>query len=104
MSFAAAFLSGCTFPISDPVMLRAIESEARSLITDRPLNSSDGWVDIPIRRLPPKIASLNPKAVTVHRWGVDIIVKPGLDGGYGYAVPQRQEDLPMPAKNGRHAK
>lgn len=98
VSFAAAFLGGCTSPISDPAMLRAIESEAQSLTTDRPVIPSDGWVDIPIRKLPPKIASLNPKAVTVHRWGVDIILKPGLDGGYGYAVPQRQEDLPMPAK------
>ncbi|WP_286864754.1 hypothetical protein [Sphingobium sp.] len=77
-------------------MLRAIESETQSLMTDRPLSPSDGWVDIPIRRLPPKIASLNPKAVTVHHWGVDIIVKRGLDGGYGYAVPKRQQNLPMP--------
>lgn len=97
VSFATAFLSSCTSPISDPVMLRAIESEARLLITDRPLSPSVGQVDIPIRRLPPKIASLSPKAVTVSRWGVDIIVKPGFDGGYGYAVPQSPEDLPMPA-------
>ena len=96
--FATAFLSGCTSPISDPVMLNAIEGEARSLIIDYPISLPNGWVDIPIRRLPPKIAGLKPKTVTVHRWGVDIMVKPGLDGGYGYAVPKRQEDLPMPAK------
>ena len=95
--FATAFLSGCTFPISDPVMLSAIESEARSLIVDYPISAPDGGVDIPMRKWPPKMASLKPQVVTVHRWGVDIMVKPGLDGGYGYAVAQNQKDLPMPA-------
>jgi len=96
--FATAFLSGCTSPISDPVMLRALEGEVRSLITDYPVSAPNGLVDIPMNRWPPKIAGLKPEAVTVYRWGVDIMVKPGLDGGYGYAVPKNQEDLPMPAK------
>jgi hypothetical protein len=96
--FAIAFLSGCTSPISDPATLRAIESEARSLIIEYPVSPPNVWADIPMREWPPKMASLKPDAVTVHRWGVDIMVKPGIDGGYGYAVPKNQEDLPMPAK------
>lgn len=98
VTFSTVVLSACTSPISDPVTLRAIEREARVLVSDRPQSLSVERIDIPEQRLPPKIASLSPKAVTVQQWGVDIIVKPGFDGGYGYAIPHRREDLPMPAK------
>ncbi|WP_375186623.1 hypothetical protein [Sphingobium yanoikuyae] len=98
VAFATALLSGCTSPISDPGKLRAIESEARSLMVDYPVSSPSGWIDISKRRWPPKMASLKPEAVAVHDWGIDIMMKPGLDGGYGYAIAQSQKDLPMPAK------
>jgi hypothetical protein len=98
MPFAIAFLGSCTSPISDPATLRAIESEARSLMMNHPVSPSNEWVDIPMNRWPPEIAGLKPEAVAVHHWGVDIMVKPNLDGGYGYAVPKNKRDLPMPAK------
>jgi len=59
-------------------MLRALEGEVRSLIIDYPVSAPNGLVDIPMNRWPPKIAGLKPEAVTVYRWGVDIMVKPAL--------------------------
>jgi hypothetical protein len=98
MSFAILLLGGCTSPIADPVRLGAIESEARSLIADHPIRPPNEWVDIPMNRLPPTIAALGPEAVAVHHWGVDIMMKPHFDGGYGYAVPKNKIELPMPAQ------
>ncbi|MDO7834948.1 hypothetical protein Q4610_07790 [Sphingobium sp. HBC34] len=50
-----------------------------------------------MNRWPPSITGLKPEAVTVHPWGVEIIMKPYFDGGYGYAVPNSKSDLPMPS-------
>lgn len=96
--FADAFLCSCTSPISDPAKLRTIESEALLLMTDHPVSPPNEWVDIPMNRWPPGIAGLKAEAVAVHHWGVDIVVRPDIDGGYGYAVAKNERDLPMPAK------
>ncbi|WP_204338133.1 hypothetical protein, partial [Proteus mirabilis] len=50
---------------------------------------------VPENQLPPVAASLHPEWVTVHEWGVDIVIKPYFDGGWGYHVARSRRDLPM---------
>ena len=59
--------------------------------------SATGWTDVPPQKWPRAIAGLKPESVTVFGWGVDVVTKSGLDGGWGYQVPRRGADLPMPA-------
>jgi hypothetical protein len=42
------------------------------------------------------IASLQPTFVSVDQEGVDIMVTPDMDGGYGYYVLRRGQQLPGP--------
>ena len=86
-------LSGCDRPISDPVRLAKIRTEALSLevATDR------AWRTVPAQEWPATIASLHPQLVTVHAWGVDIMTRRGFDGGWGYHISRDKRDLPMPA-------
>jgi hypothetical protein len=96
-ALSAMFLLGsCNRPISDPAKLKAIRAEAQALMnTHRPQQPSM-WISVPKEHWPRAIASLRPEGVTVFPWGVDIRVKAGLDGGWGYEVPRRNSDLPMP--------
>ena len=57
---------------------------------------------IPKAEWPHVIASLGPKFVTVDQSGVDIVVKPYFDGGYGYYVLKQGHELPRPI--GRYSK
>jgi hypothetical protein len=96
MPFALASVSGCTFPTRDPVKLRAIKHEAWVLIADHPIHPPHEWVRVPESRWPPAIKSLKPEFVTVDRSGVDILIKPYFDGGWGYRIARRRQDLGMP--------
>jgi hypothetical protein len=89
--------NGCNRPISDPDELRAIRVEAMRLMETHPPQSSPGYTSVAKQDWPAAISLLHPEAVTVHPWGVDITTKPHFDGGWGYEVPQKKADLPMPA-------
>jgi len=82
---AAVSLSACAFPTRNPATLHAIRNEAAALMAAHPINPPNDWADVPENQWPVAIASLKPEHVTVHGWGVDILVKPYFDGGWGYA-------------------
>lgn len=91
-------LVGCAQPVSDPVKLRRIQAESQSLIARHATRASHAPISVPKSHWPPTIAGLEPHAVTVFNWGLDISVKPYSDGGWGYQVTPGKRDLPMPAK------
>lgn len=95
---ALSMLCGCNRPISDPVKLKTIKSEAQFLMTTHPARPLEGWIEIPKGQWPPAIASLDPEIVTIRQWGVEITVKSYFDGGWGYEIPRNKRDLPMPAQ------
>lgn len=88
-------LSGCTWPISDPVKLSAIRAEAEVLRKRHPIEPPRHWVNLPKSQWPPVIASLKPESVTVFQWGINISIKPYFDGGWGYHVSRSRRELPM---------
>jgi hypothetical protein len=90
-------LCSCTGPTHDQDKLRAIKAEARALEASHPIKPPQHWVEIPQREWPPAIARLKPWIVTVHSWGVDIGIKPYFDGGWGYQIPHKADEMPMPA-------
>ncbi len=87
-------LSSCPFAPSDNhFVLESIKAESFGLMARYPTKK---YTDIPRDKLPPTIASLKPELVTVHTWGVAIMTKADMDGGWGYDIPHRhKEDLPM---------
>ena len=85
-------------PTTNPVKLRAIRSEALSLMERYPIRPPNDSVDIPASEVPPVIASLRPAYVSVSRTRVDILMKPFFDGGWGYEVPRTKQDLGMPVE------
>jgi hypothetical protein len=91
---AMLILGGCNRPVSDPEKLKAIRADAQMLMNTHPPEQPS---NVPKAQWPRTIANLRPEDVTVHTWGVDITTKAGLDGGWGYEVPRRKSDLPMPA-------
>ncbi|HEX7782295.1 MAG TPA: hypothetical protein VF509_05780 [Sphingobium sp.] len=93
----ALLSSSCSSAISDPVKLRAVKSEARSLMAHYPTTPPDKWTNVSMSNWPPAIASLKPHSVTVFPWGLDILVRPYLDGGWGYQILRDGRSLPMPA-------
>ena len=97
MLIAMSVLGGCERPTSDPGTLRAIRAEALAMRKTFPPQEPRNWRDVQPGQWPSVIASLRPHSVTIYEWGVDIRIKAGFDGGWGYAVPQRKSDLPMPA-------
>lgn len=96
MLAAMLVLGGCNRPISDPGKLQAIRAEAQALVDTYPPEQPNRWRNVPAEQWPSVIASLQPQRVEVYTWGVDITIKAGFDGGWGYAVPRRKSDLPMP--------
>jgi hypothetical protein len=76
--------------------LRAIRNEAAALMGNHPIKPPDDWADVPEKQWPPVIAGLRPEHVTVHHWGVSILVKPYFDGGWGYHITRSRKELPMP--------
>lgn len=89
-----ALLGGCAWPTVAPVKLRAIKTESLTLMARYPIKPPEESVEVPKSQWPHVIASLEPEAVTVHKWGVDIWIKPYFDGGWGYHVPRNERDLP----------
>jgi len=98
LSAALALFGGCERPTRDESVLRAIRAESAQLVAKHPIRPPERSVQVPKNRLPRVIASLDPEMVTVHDWGVDIMVRPGFDGGWGYQVARDKRDLPMPAE------
>jgi len=92
-----SFLSGCNWPISDAKKLEVIRAEAQALMKTHLPERLRTWRKVPEGQWPATIAGLHPEDVTVHTWGVDIMTKAYFDGGYGYEVPRRKANLPMPA-------
>jgi hypothetical protein len=95
---ALVALTGCERAIRDQSRLKAIRSEANSLMAAHPVTARLSWVEIPRSQEPPIIATLQPYSVTVDYRGVEILMKPGLDGGWGYQVLRSKRRLPMPAE------
>jgi hypothetical protein len=81
-------------PTRNQEKLKAIKAESELLMATYPATP---WPGIPERHRPPVIASLKPEWVMVdRRWGVDIKIKPFMDGGWGYEVPRRGGERPLP--------
>lgn len=98
LSAALVLLGGCQWPSRDESVLRAIRVESAQLVATYPIRPPEHWVEVPKNQLPRVIASLDPEMVTVYDWGVDIMVRPDFDGGWGYHVARDKRDLPMPAE------
>ena len=97
LTIAVLVTTGCNRPISDAAELSAIRREAMALMETHPPQLSPGYTSVAKQDWPAAIARLRPEAITVHTWGVDITTKPYFDGGWGYEVPRKKADLPMPA-------
>jgi hypothetical protein len=99
LAIAVAALFGCTRPTADKSTLKAIKAECQLLMKTQPIEIYPG---VPKSRWPQVIASLKPESVTVSQRGVDILVRPYFDGGWGYFVPRSKRDEP-PAGWGRYS-
>ena len=88
MAIALALLSGCMGPTHDPSTLKAIKAESQRLIASHPITPPKGWAVVPRSEWPPVIASLRPYFVSVHPWGVDIMIKAEFDDNWGYEIPR----------------
>ncbi len=93
---ALVLLSHLPWPVSDPARLAAIGNEAQALTARYPAKPPEHYSSIPKNLWPTAIARLRPDRVIVHEWGVDILIKPFFDGGWGYHVGRSKRDLPMP--------
>jgi len=76
---------GCAFPTHDRDKLAAVRAESYALLQAHVTTQVS---EIPEREWPSAIASLRPETVWVDKDGVEILVKPFFDGGYGYYVPR----------------
>lgn len=90
---ALGLLASCARPSHDETTLKAIEIEAQTLIRNSPVKA---FTPISKSKWPRVIASLNPESVTVSTEGVDILVRPYFDGGWGYFIPLNEQALPEP--------
>lgn len=88
---ALALLGGCARPTRDPVKLKAIKAEARTLLKTYPTDA-----EVSKARWPRAIASLEPEFVSINSDGVHITTEPYFDGGWGYFVPRRERSRPEP--------
>jgi hypothetical protein len=89
----AALITGCTQPTHDHATLAAIKAESLALMQAHPAKMDH---PLPKGEWPPFIASLEPTFVSVDQAGVNIMVKPDFDGGYGYYVLKKGQGLPGP--------
>jgi hypothetical protein len=99
LAIALVPLSSCALPTHDRSVLKAIKAESLVILATGQTNTD---LTIPKDQWPHTIASLKPKSVTVSSDGVDILVKPYFDGGWGYLIPRDARQLPDPA--GRYEK
>nr|WP_294810583.1 hypothetical protein [uncultured Sphingomonas sp.] len=93
----AAFLllGGCPGPIYESRRLEAISTESARLMAAYVVDPAQPWGELPRSEWPPAIASVHPENVFVQREQVRIIVVPFFDGGWGYEVTPRKENLGM---------
>jgi hypothetical protein len=98
MAIALALVAGCASPTHDESVLRAVKAESQLLVASHPIKPPKGWADVPRSEWPPAIAGLQPYSVIVRGSGVDILIKPDFDGGWGYEIPRDKRDLRMPAE------
>lgn len=91
---ALLVLSDCPAPIYEARKLRAIKAESLRLAATHAV-PAEGWLEISRVEWPPVIASLKPKMVILNRGGMHIFVVPFFDGGWGYDIPWRKENLGM---------
>lgn len=94
---ALVLLTGCAWPTYNQATLKAIKTESEHLMKAYPIVPPKHSVRVPRGHWPPAIEKLRPESVTVYEWGVDIWTNPYFDGGWGYHVPRRKQDLPRPA-------
>lgn len=88
-------LSGCPGPVYESARLRAVKSESERLMETHAPDPVERWAEVPQSEWPPAIASLRPEMVILRPRQVHIIIKPFFDGGWGYEIPRREEDLGM---------
>ena len=91
-------LSGCPGPTYDFARLRAVEAESQRLMATYVFDPANPWAELPRDQWPPAIASLQPKTVAVRRRQVLIAIVPFFDGGWGYEIVRKKEDLRMPVE------
>lgn len=84
-------------PSHDLLMLQRVGPEALQLAQSYPAARRSQWGDVPRADWPPLIAGLAPERVIIRSWGVEIMIKPYMDGGWGYHVARDGRRLPMPA-------
>lgn len=83
------------YPTLDPAKLHAVAMESRELIAIHQSDAPRHSVNIPQEKWPPAIASLEPYSVTVEPEAVEILVRPYLDGGWGYGFAIDKRNLTM---------
>lgn len=81
------------FPTHDREKLAAIRLEAYALLET---HATSQVMEVPKSGWPTSIASLGPKVVWVRQDGVELLMKPGFDGGYGYFIPRRGHGQMLP--------
>ncbi|AQR74255.1 hypothetical protein [Sphingomonas sp. LM7] len=93
----AAFLlvNSCLGPTYQVSTLRAVKAESRQLAATYPIDPVRGWTIVPKRDWPTAIASLEPEFVVVDRRAVTITTVPFFDGGWGYEIVERKDELGM---------
>ena len=101
LAIALILLTGCTRPTYDQSTLKAIKAESQVLMATQRAETygpvPKRHVTFPKNRWPQVIASLKPEWVAVFPDGVDIMIKPFFDGGWGYFVPRSEREPPEPA-------
>jgi len=85
--------TACTRPTHDQATLDSIKTEFLALMQTHPARTHHA---LPKGEWPHVIASLHPTFVSVDEQGVDVVMKPALDGGYGYYVPKNGRSVPRP--------
>lgn len=85
-------LTGCAWPTRDQDSLKKLRAEADAIVA---VQTAD-FANLNKNALPPVIAGLKPEFVSASRSGVEIITKPGLDGGWGYYIPAKGAAFPKP--------
>jgi len=98
VSAAIALLVACApRPTWDRAKLKAIRSEAQSIMVRQPAGAA---ATVPKAQWPRTIAALQPDRVAVYSDGVEITTKAWFDGGWGYFIRTPQT---RPEPEGRYS-
>ena len=87
--FLSLLAGQCSGPVRDEVKLRAIRTEAATLMATHAVGRTESPRDVPETDWPPAIASLRPEFVSVSSKDVDITTKAFFDGGWGYVITRK---------------